>query len=87
MGLAEGLREVLVRGLAHRLVEGSVIGLMRRLMEGLMEGSVEGCIINEYAECRVMVNYGAKAGAWLWWCEGDRTGKSVNDMSMIGMMC
>ena len=32
------------------------------------------------------MNYGAKAGAWLWWCEGDRTGKSVNDMSMIGMM-
>ena len=42
-----------------------------------------GCTIDDYAECRVMVNYRAKAGAWLGWCEGGRTGKSVNDMSMI----
>ena len=58
-----------------------------KAVQNMVEYKLLGCIINEYAECRVMVNYGAKAGAWLWWCEGDRTGKSVNDMSMIGMMC
>ena len=52
-------------------------------VQNVVEYKYLGCIINDYAECRVMVNYRAKAGAWLGWCEGGRTGKSVNDMSII----